>query len=480
MRPPPSATRDRWTWVVALGLLLFAFVVHHARRDFIRSFFVDGPGGPPPALGDATGAGVDAVARLRVVLVDGLGLEHARALPNLERLCRQGLDLQVDVGFPTVSLPVQHVLWTGLTQQQSGVLYRIAPLSTPPEGSLARRTPDSVAVAESHPEIVHSFGFQSAWPTVERFASDEQAWRSEGFTGAATEAVTGAARLVFVHVLRVDEAGHAAGAASPAYAEAATWADHLLDALVRADLDRDARWVVLSDHGHRTGGGHGGAEPTIRIVRACVFGNVPADVPRTGSLHLVDLHRLMADSLGLHGDPQGAGRPFADAVADPRPHATLPRPSRWRWGLAIVWVLGGVVATAWAARGQRARLPWWLGVAYLGVVTLGGEATLSNPMIYPPLGKDVLLAGSPGLLVLAWTDLRAYDDERWPRRVVGHLGLALGFCFAALSLCGGEGPPLMPIWTAQASVLLLLLKSSAAITAALVLGRWCVRVSSRS
>jgi hypothetical protein len=475
MRLPAHAStrgaggRDRWLrWGVALGVLLLALGVHHVRRGFIRAFFGDGGAGAAPSL--TTGPAsrdVDATSRLRIVLVDGLGADHAQTLPHLDRLCRGGLDLRVDTGFPTVSLPVQHALWTGLTQTQTGVMYRIAPLSEPPDASIPARVAGSIAVAESYPEIVHSFGFSRARPSATPMeASAAEAWRTEGFAVAAREAVTSSARLVFIHVLRVDEAGHAHGAASEAYARAADWADAFLDELVRADADAEphTRWIVLSDHGHRPAGGHGGSEPSIRIVRACVFGHrlpVPVE-PTSHALHLVDLSRLVADSLELRPHPESAGRPLETALARPDPGATLPRPGLLRWGVAAVLLLSGIAATGWAARRRWSRLPWWLVVAYLGVVAIHGFPTLSHPMVYPPMGRDMMLGALPGLFVLTWSDLRGYADAPILDRVVGHTALVVALALAASTLCGElgrlvgltPGPPLMPIWTAQASVLL--------------------------
>src|SRR5690606_21961049 len=96
--------------------------------------------------------------QVRVVLLDGLSDAHARTLGGLDELCARGLDLRVDTGFPTVSLPVQQVLWTALTQQQSGNWYRIARHETPPPGSLPAAVEGAIAVAESHVDIIASFG----------------------------------------------------------------------------------------------------------------------------------------------------------------------------------------------------------------------------------------------------------------------------------------------------------------------------------
>ena len=193
-----------------LGLLLAALGLGAGRRALIRQFFVDGavPGDAPVWPRSPVGDGLTPVPRVRVVLLDGLSRAHAVQLPHLSALCARGRELQVDVGFPTVSLPVQHVLWTGRTQQQSGVQYHIGQLAEPPRGSLPRQI-DSLAVAESHPEIVHSFGFGRAEPSADPAWDGLPAWRAHGFVPAAHAAVASPAPLAFIHVLRIDEAGHA-------------------------------------------------------------------------------------------------------------------------------------------------------------------------------------------------------------------------------------------------------------------------------
>jgi uncharacterized membrane protein len=68
------------------------------------------------------------------VLIDGVDRETARSLPRWSQLCDEGLELTVDSGFPTVSLPIQRVLWTGLTQQQTGIEFLYALLPAPEIG----------------------------------------------------------------------------------------------------------------------------------------------------------------------------------------------------------------------------------------------------------------------------------------------------------------------------------------------------------
>jgi hypothetical protein len=465
-----GSRRGRSRWPVALGLVGLAVVALVLRRWFVLTLFVDGAPGAAPAL---TPADPDAPAlppspRVRVLVLDGLSADHAEGMPNLGALCRDGLDLRVDTGFPTVSLPVQHALWTGRTQQQSGVWYRIPRLPEPPADALPRRVPGSVGVAESHADIVGSFGFARAVPSPDdtEVEAPESAWRREGFTAAALAAVASPTRLAFVHVLRIDEAGHAHGAASPAYAEAVVGADELLLQL-RAAAGPDATWLVLADHGHRPTGGHGGEEAAIRIVRACITGPgiTAADHRAKPPIHLVDLHHGLAESLGVPAHPSTAGRPLAFALEHPDPEATLPRPSTARSILALALVLAGfgvVVRTA----GLRLRAwPWWLLVAYASIVVLRGWPTLSNPIVYPRYAGEMLAAGLPGAVVLALAARVGLRRDGLAATLVSQGVPIVTLLLACLVACGGFSyalglsyvPPLLPGWTAHASLAFALL-----------------------
>lgn len=466
---------------VAAAALLLAFTggVLRFRRAFIASFMRPGPGGaPPPRLAPpaspATG-GLEPARRLRVVLLDGVDRETASRLPHLDALCRRGLDLVVDVGFPTVSLPVQSVLWTGLTQQQSGVQFVGRRLSPPLRG-IPSRVPGSTAVAEHHPFIVHSLGFARVLPAEPDTLTGaaRRAWVEGRFLPEAERAFAGPARLAFVHILRADAAGHESGRASDAFREAARGADRILDALLGADRDAHgdtSRWLVLADHGHRAGGGHGGPEPSIRLVRACLAGDLGRAPPgaRPGALiHLVDLSRAIADSLGVQPDPKSAGRPLAAALAaPPQPGATLPRPSGPRWILAAALLCLALAAPLLAAGLRRLwLLPWWWLAGYGAVVLLESVPTLSEPMIYPAHPRAMLVAAAGGLALLAITGAAALRSLDPLRATVALLLPPVALADAALVLCAGT-PPLMPVWSAHASLALTFAFAAAAVLAAL-------------
>jgi len=463
---------------LALALVAIAWACYAVRRQVIGRFFVDGIAGAPPPLTADAGPGDGAAARVRVVLLDGLSRAHAAGLPELSRLCAGGRDLVVDVGFPTVSLPVQHVLWTGLTQGQSGVLYRTVRLDPPPGTALGARVAGSVAVGESHRDIVHSFGFAHVEPALARDEIEPvgSAWRTAEFVPTATAAVASSSPLVFVHVLRIDEAGHARGGDSDAYRRAAAEADAMLASWVAADPSPGrTRWFVLSDHGHRPGGGHGDAEDAIRLVRACIFGDVEPSAPTGAAVHLVDLHRAIAEALGLTPAAEAKGRTLAAALADPRPDATLPRPAALDVAIGALLATGGIVAAVvMLGRAVWLALAWPL-LAWLGVVLGYGAITLSNPVVYPPLGADVLLGAVGGYAVLAVACARLLHTAA-PARVIAALLLPTAaawiatawVCRVPSALVGGP-PPLLPIVTAYSAVLATMLAGALATVALVVL-----------
>lgn len=458
----------------ATALLALDVGLGAARRAFIRAAVLrDGPVPVDLSLGPSTGPGLAPAGRLRVALLDGLGADAAAELPALSALCAAGRELRVDVGFPTVSLPVQAVLWTGRTQQQSGLQYRAKQLDAPPLGALPRQIADSVAVAESHPEIVRSFGFAVARPDPTVDPTDDATWRA-AFPDIAVAAVASPARLVHVHVLRVDEAGHRSGSASPAYAAAALEADALL-ARMRAAAPADVTWLALADHGHRPAGGHGGPEPAIRRVRACLAGpGIPPSTAPPADIHLIDLARAVADLLGLGLPTDARGRALADAIADPATDATLPRPSPPRVAVALALALAGLLLGVRSDRSQEPavsrRLPWAAALGLLGVLVYPGWPSLSDQPVFAPQGQQLWYGCLPAALAALGLGL---PGQTW-RRALGQLAPALGLLAAALVLCRGAdvwllpalgwgepGPPLMPRWTAATSVLFVLVRAVA-------------------
>jgi hypothetical protein len=486
-------------WAVAL--LAAAYALAQYRRDFIKSFFVRGSGDAgPPALAvpeGAAAAGLPRSARVRVVLIDGVDRRTSEAMPSYHALCARGLDLVVDAGFPTVSLPIQSALWGGLTQQQTGIQFIGEALPEPLADSVPARVPGSIAVAEYYPFIARSSGFLVTLPTAEFAGADREQWVTTGYMPAAEAIMASDSPLAFVHILRVDSAGHKHGRVSEEFERAVREADAMLGALIAAEGGRpDTRWLVLADHGHRAGGGHGDAEPEIRLARACLAGDLPPGLDPSATagggvhqpihmpVHMIDLARALADSLGValpgEGLDASAGRPLAAALAAPaQPGATLPRPGAGRWLLAALLALATLAASALAARAVLWAWPaWWL-VAVAAVALLAEPPSLSVPMVYRPWGLEMVQAAWPGLLLLLAGATLALGRMSALRAGVALLALPAGLTTAAHALCWGS-PPLMPFWTGRTSMCLTLLASGAAVVALAHLARAVLVASGRA
>ena len=109
-------------------------------------------------------------------------------------------------------------------------------------------------------------------------------------------------------------------------------------------------------------------------------------------------------------------------------------------------------------------MPWWWVLAYLAVVTIETVPSLSTPMIYKPLGRDMYLAALPGLLLLSIIVGAAVRRASPGRVVATQLLVPAAVTLAGLTLCW-RSPPLMPLWTAHTSLFLVLLFTGALVVA---------------
>lgn len=384
-------------------------------------------------------------SRVRVILLDGLGRADAQALAALNRVCARGHDLVLDVGFPTVSLPVQHVLWTGLTQQQSGVLFSNDRLEPPSTWTFGART-SSVAVAESHGDIVRSFGFG-------RVLDSE----TDGFEVTARSALDGDDALAFVHVLGIDEAGHAHGRDSEQYRSAAQRAAALVERWVPTTIASDEVWLWLADHGHTSVGGHGGAEDSIRRVRACVLTGAAIDHPLPAAVRLVDIAASVAAWLGTPLPVASFGTPMHELTAPTQQQ--LPTPEGWQLLLAGILVASGLLLGHRAGR-RASLLPWWFLVGYVSFVAVHGAPSLSLHPVFPRYGASALLATAPGGVVALAAAMLAVRRGSAPTSVFVALLAAPVAVWTAVLIVGG--PALIPHWSAHVSVLASLVQSGVA------------------
>ncbi|HET9987989.1 MAG TPA: alkaline phosphatase family protein [Kofleriaceae bacterium] len=470
--PPSRTSRFVRALVLAATLGAVAWGVPHVRHRWIAALITyDAVPSEPVMLPPATGAGLPPAARVRVILIDGLAPELARDLPSWQAVCDRGARLIVDVGFPTVSLPVEVELWSGLTQQQTGIVFRSDQPLVPPLAGIPSQIAGSRAIAEDHGWIVRSLGFAEAEPAKD---ADPIAWSTQ-WLAHARDAVTSDTRLAFVHVLRVDTAGHHGGRDSPGYAVAAGSADAILGALVAAAPD--ARWFVVTDHSHLPGGGHGGEERELRQVEGCIAG---PGVPRVhgGPVHVVDVARALAESTGATLDRGARGRPLGAALAAPLGRdQSVPVLPLGRGALALAILVVGLALGYMPAR-RWWLAPWWFAVGIAVFVAVHGEPTLSMPMVWAPAGRAMYVTWLPALALAAVTTW--FGGARVPlaRVVVAQLGLPFAAVAAAVTasgawplLAGAHVAPVVPHFTAWLSPLALIAAHGAAAVALAVLGR---------
>ncbi len=140
----------------------------------------------------------------------------------------------------------------------------------------------------------------------------------EATTAAAAAILAGEApRLSFVYLGGVDITGHVTGA-GPAYRTALRAADRRVGRLVAAVRSRPSspreNWtiVVVTDHGHLDGGGHGGREPEVTTAWAAAAGpGIRPGAPPliTRQEEVAPLVLAAAGCPGHAGPPGHAGRP---------------------------------------------------------------------------------------------------------------------------------------------------------------------------
>lgn len=201
---------------------------------------------------------------------------------------------------------------TTATRAGMGTLLAVsgwAPLARPQDGGplfaeASRR--EFVAVTETS---------VAAWDTAD-----------DAVTGRAAAIVADdAPRLSFVYLGAVDIAGHLTGT-GPAYRAAAQAADQRVGQLLTAVRARPARenWtiVVVTDHGHRDQGGHGGREPEVINAWAAAAG--PGIRPGTPPLitRQAQVAPLVLAAVGLLAGQGSARRP---ARPRSRPRRRPPR-----------------------------------------------------------------------------------------------------------------------------------------------------------
>ncbi|MFJ9442329.1 alkaline phosphatase family protein [Kitasatospora sp. NPDC101235] len=262
-----------------------------------------------------------------VVGIDGVRLDLLPQLdtPHLDAVTRAGFlaPVEIDQATPTMSGPCWATVLTGVGVTKHGVW------SNSPRGHRLDAFPDfTTRLAADHGRRTFAAGgwapmflAQQGGPLItapSRLSYIAPTADTPAGWDACDQAVTAeAARIIgsdedldacFVYLGAVDETAHFHGC-GPTYRQAVETADRRLGQLTAALRSRPGRdredWtvIVVTDHGHRDEGGHGGHSPEERTawVAACGPGLSAATPPAT--IRHADVAAHVYTAVGLAPDP---------------------------------------------------------------------------------------------------------------------------------------------------------------------------------
>jgi hypothetical protein len=364
--------------------------------------------------------------RLVIVLIDGLGAEPFEHLVDAGELgVLPDMRAYIDVGAPSFSRPFYHQLLTGVPQPVSGIRTNAYP-------GRARADDLSARVRDAGGSVAWALESVTWFATLFAQPADTQLLGAAAHNDEQMAALYEAgADLIVWHLIRVDVAGHAHGAASEAYHSEA------LDAvrLVRRVRERVAQhpdaartiWFVGADHGHLPAGGHGGPELAVR--RTLWVGLWPTNPQRSIVLPTyVPATRLaatFAHAMGVDAPREvlGDALPLPDvapvrlghlAARERAVHAAFDRSTSTAHHESMVRMLVAALALAIAAivlsrRGHGRRIAMAsLAViaACIGFALLGPGFTLSAIRTQPAFLARTIASMAFGC-ALVWPALRA-------------------------------------------------------------------------
>ncbi|RLC76671.1 MAG: hypothetical protein DRI61_12850 [Chloroflexi bacterium] len=261
--------------------------------------------------------------RVVLIVVDGLRLDASKKMPTLNELRKQGADLVVRVGQPSLSYPGWTVISSGAWQEISGVTTNWY------EGEVQVDSIFKVAKDSGLPSIVvGSPGWKKLFNThiTEALTVEEpeEETSPEGWTKVDEETYRLALKalekydtgFILIHFIGTDSLAHIFGGVSEEYlAEALRVDGHIRELLNLMDLDEDVL-IVTSDHGHIDAGGHGGWEEEVLRVPLVMVGKAIRQGVYTEKPQ-VDIAPTVAALLGLPSPAHSQGRPLLEMIEAP-------------------------------------------------------------------------------------------------------------------------------------------------------------------
>jgi hypothetical protein len=265
-----------------------------------------------PQFNVEPGPRAEPIARVVLVVVDGLRVDAFNKMNYVSSLKNQAAFYVLSTGQPSLTLPSSAVIATGAWQDVTGVTTNW--FEGPPRQdclfSLAKDNgvPTAIAGEEAWGKL---FGGQTS-RTFTPAWKDAYTTFDERTLAKAIEFLSEKPALLLVHFVDTDMAGHDFGGASPEYLKCARHIDTLIAAL-HGRLADDSVLIVTADHGQIDTGGHGGWENVVTHVPFLMCGKCVRP-GRFGSAKQTDIAPTVAALVGLPIPPYSQGRILAEAL----------------------------------------------------------------------------------------------------------------------------------------------------------------------
>ncbi len=196
-------------------------------------------------------------------------------------------------------------------------------------------------------------------------------------------------------------------------------------------------------------------------------------------MHVVDIARAIADSVGVALDARSPGRPLAAALAAPLDGDQAVPALPLGTGAFAIFILVLAAAGSYFAAGRWWLLPWWFVAACSSLVLVRGLPTLSMSMVYAPAGRAMYVTWLPSLVVAAIATYAGLARTSLARTVIAQLAVPIAALAAVITACGAWRTlfgaaiaPVVPHYTAWLSALILIVAHGSAAVALAVLGRF--------
>jgi hypothetical protein len=370
------------------------------------------------------------VGRVVLIIADGLNADLIHGMGSLVQLEGRGVRAEARAPGPTFTFP-SYVTWlAALDPVDSGVRTNRYRGPFPLDSLLARARAGGL----------RTFGYDEARvaPLAKLFGPHLETYRDRSASWPQIAETVRRSDVSVLSLVAVDEAGHAFGPESSEHSRAVRRVDRQIQEVASwLDLSVDL-CVVVNDHGHVAGGGHGGLEDPARRLFLVAAGAGIARRADPGPMDQKDLAPTLALLLGL------------------------PPPAHNR-GWSLGWALGpepfeGFAEMAFAAQYQtRHRTETFL-LGQLGAAADAGPAP-TRDLRHATLGSlaDARRIGWRTLRDLQHQVDRAQRGKLLRLRLERLLGVGAALLFSGMLLVGAGRAGLLHLgWSGAGAALAIL------------------------